>query len=82
MFTAGFWRAAVERAIKTFAQTLVSLWGAGAFNIMKVEWQEALGVAGGAALLSVLTSVASSGIGNTGPSLRRADSAAAPAQRA
>jgi hypothetical protein len=69
MFTAAFWRATAERAVKTFAQTLVALLSAGAFNVLKAEWQESLGVAAGAAVLSVLTSIASAGVGNSGPSL-------------
>lgn len=65
-----FLRALLERAIKTFAQTLVALLGATAVDVMSVGWVQLLSVAAGAALVSVLTSIASSGFGSTnGPSL-------------
>lgn len=61
MFTKVFWKDAVERAVKTMAQTLLTLWltSEAVFNILTVDWTQALGVAVGAAVLSVLTSVAS-----------------------
>ena len=64
-----FWRAACERAIKTFAQTLVVLLGAGATGITSVPWADNLGIAATTAVLSLLTSVASSTVGLPGPSL-------------
>jgi hypothetical protein len=70
MWTKQFWVDSAERAIRTFAQALVAILGAGAVNILTIDWIQALSVAAGAALLSVLTSVASSGIGIKGsPSL-------------
>jgi len=59
MFTLAFWKAATERAVKTAAQTLILLIGAGTVGIMALDWPALLGLAGTAALLSVLTSVAS-----------------------
>ena len=61
LYTMLFWKDASERAIKTIAQTLVTLWltSDAVFNILTVDWQQALGVAVGAGVLSVLTSVAS-----------------------
>ncbi len=61
-----FWLDATERAIKTVAQTLISLWLVGdvAFNLLAVNWGAALGVAGGAALLSYLMSIASATTGS------------------
>ena len=61
MFTKVFWKDAVERSVKTMAQTLLTLWltSEAVFNILTVDWVQALGVALGAAVLSVLTSVAS-----------------------
>lgn len=63
MFTVVFWKDAAERAIKTIAQTLLALWLVGdvAFNALSVDWKEALGIAVGAAILSVLTSIVSAG---------------------
>lgn len=62
--TSTFWKDALERAVKTFAQTLVALLGAGAVDILTIDWQARLSVAAGAALVSVLTSIASSQVGD------------------
>lgn len=62
MFTAEFWKAAGERALRTVAQTLLSLWvGTGVFNAFDVDWLQALGVALGAGVLSVLMSLVPTG---------------------
>lgn len=64
MFTAKFWRETAERAVKSSAQALIGLWALdGAFNVLDVDLQLAGGVAAGAAVLSVLTSLVTSGIG-------------------
>lgn len=69
IFTLPFVKAAGERAVKTFAQALVAVLAAGA-TILTIDWTQALAVAGTAALLSVLTSVASNSVGDYyGPSL-------------
>lgn len=52
-----------ERAIKTFAQTLLAVLAVGV-PIWEMDWVSALGIAAGATVLSVLTSVASAGAGN------------------
>lgn len=63
-----FWIAAGERAVKTFAQALIPMI-VGA-SLLDVDWVYALAGAGSAALLSVLTSVASLRVGPfEGPSL-------------
>lgn len=63
-------KALAERAVKTFCQSLVAILGAGATDLLSVGWEQALSVAGLAAVLSVLTSVGSAGFGpNDGPSL-------------
>lgn len=70
MLTRQFWAAAGERAAKTLAQTLLALWAGDGVNLVHVDWAASLGLAGTAAVLSVLTSIASAGIGDTGtPSL-------------
>ena len=70
MFDKRFWIAAAERAVKTFAQTLVALIGTGAVGIMDLDWAQMIGVSLTATLLSVLTSIGSANFGkNTGPSL-------------
>lgn len=54
----------IERAIKTFAQSLVAVGLAGATDLLSVDWVNALSIAGLATLVSVLTSIASSKIGD------------------
>lgn len=64
-----FWVAAGERAVKTFAQSLVALFVAGV-TVLTIDWQQALAVSVTAAVVSVLTSVASVRLGPfEGPSL-------------
>lgn len=61
LFTTKFWADTAERAVKTVAQTVLSLWLVGdqLFNIMTVDWTVTAGVAIGAGVISVLTSVVS-----------------------
>lgn len=69
IFSREFMLAAGERAIKTFCQALAAVFVTG-MTVLSIEWSEALAVAGTAALLSILTSVASSHVGKwPGPSL-------------
>jgi hypothetical protein len=53
-----FWAYSAERAIKTAAQTAVAVLGAGMVSLLTIDFASLVAVAGGAALLSVLTSVA------------------------
>lgn len=53
-----WWRAAGIRAIKTAAQTGVALIGTGAVGFTDLDWARIASVAGVAAVLSLLTSVA------------------------
>lgn len=75
MFTARFWLLAVERAVKSSAQALLLLWGGdAAFDVWDADWRMAAGVAAGAAVLSLLTSVVSTSTGDpSSPSLVPAD---------
>lgn len=66
MFTTAFWKATAERAVKTFAQGLLAAIGTGVTGLLDVAWGSALSFAGLAALLSVLTSLASARIGRRG----------------
>lgn len=70
MFNRKFLEATLERSLKTFCQTLVAvLVAAGTTTVAGVEWKESIGTAVLAAILSVLTSIASSGSGgDPGPS--------------
>lgn len=57
MATWKFWKAALIRALRTFAQALIAVIGTSVL-LEQVRWVEALSAAGLAALLSILTSVA------------------------
>ena len=51
-------RAAGIRAVRTAAQTAVALLGAGAVDVLALDWQALASVSAGAALVSLLTSLA------------------------
>jgi hypothetical protein len=54
-----FWESAIERAVKTFAQTALALLGTSqVVSAIEVNWAEVGGVAILAAILSILTSIA------------------------
>jgi len=70
VLTRAFWLAVVERAGKTAAQTAVALLAADGVDLLALDWRAAGVTVGGAAVLSVLTSVASLTVGPPGsPSL-------------
>lgn len=60
--TSDYWirwaKAALIRAIKTLAQTAAALLGAGAVNVVEVDWLTILGISATAAVVSLLTSLA------------------------
>ncbi len=63
-------KAIAERAIKTFAQALGAYILAGsATSLFDVDWAQGAGIAALAAVLSVVTSIASWNVGAPGPSL-------------
>jgi hypothetical protein len=72
LFTLAFWRAAAERAVKTFAQSLAALLVADGTDLLTTNWGDRLSVSGMAAVVSVLTSVAS-GVTGAGPSVGNAE---------
>lgn len=63
MFSGYFWRQAVERAVKSAAQALLGLWALDGFNVLNADYRLGFGVAAGAAVLSVLTSIVSLVVG-------------------
>ena len=81
MTTLAFWRATIERAVKTFAQALLALIGTGAVGVTSLNWPQLLSVSATAALLSVLTSVAS-GASDGNPSATNAETTPAGKHRA
>ena len=64
MFTKKFARDAAERATKSAAQVALLVLGAGQANVLTVDWANLGGLTAGAALLSLLTSFASSFTGD------------------
>ena len=60
--------AIIERATKTAAQSALLVIGADQLNALQADWSEVGSFAAGGFLLSVLTSIASTGFGtSTGP---------------
>jgi len=80
MFSKPFALATAERAVKTFAQGLLAfLVASGVTNIVDVDFGQAAGVSGLAALVSILTSFLSGAItSQPGPSLVSAEVLAEP----
>jgi hypothetical protein len=75
MFTTSFWKSAAERAIKTVAQALIAVLAATTFDWFTADWQAIAGTAATAGVLSLLSSIASAGIGDKGtPSIIAASS--------
>jgi hypothetical protein len=66
MFTTSFWKSAAERAIKTVAQALIAVLAATTFDWFNADWQAIAGTAATAGGLSLLSSIASAGIGDKG----------------
>lgn len=54
---ASFWSGVFDRAVKTFAQSLLATFVVGV-GILDIDWKGALGIAATAVLASVLTSLA------------------------
>lgn len=57
-YTKDWFKAALIRAVKTMAQTAVSLIGTGAVGILDVDWIAVLSASALAGVLSILTSIA------------------------
>jgi hypothetical protein len=60
-----FWTETAERAVKSAAQALLGLWPLDQFNVLDADPRLAGGIAAGAALLWVLTSLASTAVGRS-----------------
>lgn len=63
MWTRKFWKDAVERAIKSFAQTAVVLVGSDLVSIVDLDGGYIVGASVTMALVSVLTSIGSAPVG-------------------
>jgi hypothetical protein len=66
MRTKTFWIDAGERTIRTIAQSLLALMGTDALGIVGLDWTQMFSVAIGAGLMSVLTSIVATGVGDKG----------------
>lgn len=70
LITGAFWVAAVERAVKTFAQALAALLVADGTGLLETAWGDRASVAAMAAVVSLLTSIGSDVVTKApGPSL-------------
>lgn len=58
MYSRSFWMAAGERAVKTFAQTMVAALGVGATGVINLDFAGLAALAASAAVASILTSLA------------------------
>lgn len=69
MFTLTFWKAAIERAVSTLAQTAILLIGADMANWMTADYREiaVLSLIGGG--LSILKAIATGAVTDGSPSL-------------
>lgn len=68
MWTRTYWRDLADRAVRTAAQTLLAAWAGGQVNLLQIDWPQAVGLAGGAALVSVVSSIALPGpVGGRAP---------------
>ena len=68
IFSVEFVKDATERALKTFSQALLAILAVGA-PIWDINWTEGLGIALTATVFSILTSLASHGIGDKSASV-------------
>jgi hypothetical protein len=73
MFTLTFWKAAFERAVKTFAQVALSYFVIGTTGLLELDWVALGSVAGAGAVASVLTSIVSAAATDGSPSLTSAE---------
>jgi hypothetical protein len=65
MFSSSFLKDAMERAVKTAAQFAVVAFGADTVNVIGVDFLGVVGAAGAGFVVSFLTSVASSRVGDS-----------------
>lgn len=59
-----FWVDALERAVRTFAQSLLALAVGAGTDLVHTNWLAFLSVAGMAAVASLLTSIVATGVGD------------------
>lgn len=70
MWTGTFWRQALERALKTFAQAALALLAGDGIGVLDINWGNLAAVGALAAVASILTSIVSAPAGEpNSPSL-------------
>ncbi len=67
LFTLAFWLDAAERAVKTFAQSLLGTITADTVGLFDIDWGDRLSVAGLMVVGSLLSSVASAKVDAVSP---------------
>ena len=77
LFDSTFWRDAVTRAARSFAQTLAAALGGNALNVWSAGWHQSLGLAAGSALLALLMAVDRATVGVASTSTVQATAPAA-----
>lgn len=70
MTSGAFWRATLERTLRTFAQAVLALLGGDGMGLLDVDWGQTFSVGGLAAVLALLTAIATSaGTDTEGPGI-------------
>lgn len=64
MWSGKFWRSALERAIRTVAQVLLSLIVVGETGFLDIDWAQTASVAALSGLASILMSIVATGVGD------------------
>jgi hypothetical protein len=57
VLTYKFWEEALQRSVRTFAQTTISLIGISSFSVWSLDWKNVVGVGLGSAFVSLLMSL-------------------------
>jgi hypothetical protein len=65
MFSKKFWKDAFERTVSTFAESALGIIIVATGGLLEVDWISVLSVAGAAALVAVLKSIAAANRGNS-----------------
>lgn len=70
MWTWKWWQDVSERALRTFVAVIIPSLGASesGFDLLAVDWLQAINISAGAALATVLMAIATHGVTGNGPS--------------
>lgn len=73
IWSAGFWKAAAERAVRAGAFAATGVLASTGAGLIETDWVGVASVAGGAAVLSLLTSIGVNGTRGDGPAITPAE---------